>query len=155
MSSKNIAWWGIGIALTVIGSTIKIPAIVGSVGLDAFTGLVIAGLGSIAMGAWIAAIGHLLSALLTGFPLGSFHLLIALEMALCVFVFGILNKAGKKAIAAVAFWIGNALISPLPFIFIMDWTFFIAIVPSLMIGSALNVIVARVFLRFIRKGEKR
>ncbi|MBB2483142.1 ECF transporter S component [Bacillus sp. APMAM] len=155
MSSKKMTWWGLGIALTVIGSTIKIPAIVGSVGLDAFTGLVIAGLGSIGMGAWIAAIGHLLSALLTGFPLGSFHLLIALEMALCVFVFGILYKAGKKAIAAVAFWIGNALISPLPFIFIMDWTFFIAIVPSLMIGSALNVIVARVFLRFIRKGEKR
>ena len=155
MSSKKIAWCGLGIALTVIGSMIKIPAIVGSVGLDAFTGLVIAGLGNIGMGAWIAAIGHLLSALLTGFPLGPFHLLIALEMALCVFVYGIFYKAGKTTIAAVAFWIGNALISPLPFIFIMDWTFFIAIVPSLMIGSALNVIIAQIFLRFIRKGEKR
>ncbi|MGE8207350.1 ECF transporter S component [Heyndrickxia sp. NPDC080065] len=151
MSSRKIVWFALGFALTVIGSSIKIPAIVGSVGLDVFPALVIASLFSVGMGGVVAGLGHLISALLTGFPLGPFHILIALEMAICVLVYGFLYHSGKKILASIVFWIGNAIISPLPFILLVSWSFFIAIVPSLMIGSAFNVIVALLFVKVFQQ----
>ncbi|GIN39212.1 MULTISPECIES: ECF transporter S component [Heyndrickxia] len=151
MTSKKIVWFALGFAFTVIGSLIKIPAIVGSVGLDAFPSLVIASLFSVGMGGIVAGVGHLLSALLTGFPLGPFHLLIAFEMTFCVLIYGYLFQAGRKKLAALMFWIGNAIISPIPFIFLLNWSFFIAMIPSLMIGAAINIAVALLFVRVFQE----
>jgi uncharacterized membrane protein len=162
MSSRKIVWLAFAFALSVIGSFIKIPAFVGTVGLDVFPSLVVASIYSVGMGGLVAGMGHLLSALLAGFPLGPLHVLVAFEMVLCVFVYGYLYKSGKKKMAAIVFWIGNAIISPLPFIFLINWTFFIAMVPSLMIGSAFNVVIAQLFVKmfqtrllsFMKRGEK-
>ncbi len=49
------------------------------------------------------------------------------------------------------FWIGNALISPIPFIFLLNWSFFIAMIPSLMIGAAINIVVALLFVRVFQE----
>jgi uncharacterized membrane protein len=150
MSSKKIVWLAFAFAFSVIGSFIKIPAVVGSVGLDALPSLVVASIFSVGMGGLVAGMGHLISALLAGFPLGPLHVLIAIEMFFCVLVYGYLYKAGKKKIAAIVFWIANAIISPLPFIFLLNWTFFITLVPSLMIGSALNVVIAQLFVQIFQ-----
>nr|WP_259547755.1 ECF transporter S component [Heyndrickxia oleronia] len=107
MTSKKIVWFALGFAFTVIGSLIKIPAIVGSVGLDAFPSLVIASLFSVGMGGIVAGVGHLLSALLTGFPLGPFHLLIAFEMTFCVFSsMDIYIKQERKSQLQLCFGLG-------------------------------------------------
>ncbi|MGE6258175.1 ECF transporter S component [Heyndrickxia sporothermodurans] len=151
MSSRKIVWLAMGFAFSVIGAAIKIPAIVGSVALDVAPSLIIASMFSVGVGGLVACIGHLLSALLTGFPLGPLHLLIAAEMGVCVLIYGFLYKKGKKYSAAVVFWIGNALVSPLPFIFLLNWTFFVAIVPSLIIGSVFNVIIALLLVQVFQK----
>lgn len=151
MSSRKIVWLAVGFALSVIGASIKIPAIVGSVALDVAPALVIASLFSVSMGGVVACLGHLLSALLTGFPLGPLHLLIAVEMAVCVMIYGYLFKKGKKFIAAFVFWFGNAIISPFPFIFLFNWGFFVAIIPSLMIGAVFNIIIAQLFVQVFQK----
>lgn len=140
---KKVSYIALFIALSVIGAALKIPfASVGSVALDAFPALFASVLFGGGIGAVIAAAGHLLSALMAGMPLGPFHYLIALEMALLVGFYGVLFKEGKKKLAAIMFVLGNTFAAPLPFLFIMGKAFYLTIVPALLIGSILNIVVA-------------
>lgn len=137
-TGKMMSWIAMLTALSAVGAEIKIPAVIGSVALDAFPALLAAALLGGWPGAIVGAIGHLLSALLGGFPLGPLHLLIAFEMAALVGTFAVLYKNNHKIWAAVFFVIGNSLIAPIPFIFLLNKSFYMAIVPSLIIGSILN-----------------
>ncbi len=129
-------------ALAAVGAMIKVPAIVGSIALDAFPALLAAALLGGRAAAIVGGVGHLLSALLGGFPLGVMHFLIAFEMAALVWMFGILFKPNKKIFASTLFIIGNSFIAPLPFILIMNIGFYMSIVPSLLIGSIMNMVIA-------------
>ncbi|EIJ79893.1 hypothetical protein PB1_05997 [Bacillus methanolicus PB1] len=142
MFSRNFVLAALFTALSVVGASIKIPAVIGSIALDSFPALLASVLLGSGAGAFIAALGHLLSALLGGMPLGPFHLLIALEMAVLVWIFGNIYRTGSRKIAGFIFLIGNAFLAPLPFLFIMGKEFFIAILPSLFIGSLFNIAVA-------------
>lgn len=146
MKGKMISWLAIMIALSAVGAAIKIPAVVGSVALDAFPAIVAAALFGGMTGAIVGVLGHLLSALLGGFPLGSMHFLIAGEMAALVWIFGILYKSNHKILASILFVFGNAFAAPLPFIFLMNKGFYFAIVPSLFIGSILNTVIALIVI---------
>ncbi|MEH7307187.1 ECF transporter S component [Neobacillus drentensis] len=141
MKGKLISGLAMLTALSVVGAMIKIPAIIGSVALDAFPALLAAVLFGAGPGALVGAFGHLLSALIGGFPLGPMHFLIAVEMAVLIWVFGRLYK-NKKIIASVVFIIGNSFVAPLPFIFLMNTGFYLGIVPSLLIGSIINTVIA-------------
>lgn len=141
-TGKLISWLAMLTALSAVGAAIKIPAVVGSVALDVFPALLAAALFSGWAGAIVAAAGHLLSAMLGGFPLGPFHFLIAVEMAILVWIFSALYKNNKKVLAAGLFIIGNSLIAPIPFIFLLNKGFYLAIVPSLLIGSIINTGIA-------------
>jgi uncharacterized membrane protein len=131
-------------ALSAVGAAIKIPAIVGSVAFDVFPALLAAALLGSGAGAIVGALGHLLSSLIAGFPLGPMHGLIAGEMAVLVYIFGVFYKKNKKVIASILFILANAFAAPLPFIFLMNSAFYTAIVPSLLIGSILNTVIALV-----------
>ena len=146
MKGKTVSWLAMFTALSVVGAALKIPAIVGSVALDAFPALLAAVLLGSGAGAIVAAFGHLLSAVLGGFPLGPMHFLIAAEMAVLVWLFGNLYKSRKKVLAVVLFILGNAIVAPSPFIFIMNEGFYWAIVPSLLIGSIINTGIALVMI---------
>jgi len=143
MKGKWVSGLAMLTALSVVGAAIKIPAIVGSVALDAFPALLAAVLFGAGAGALVGAFGHLLSALIGGFPLGPMHFLIAVEMAVLVWVFGRMYK-NNKIIACVVFIIGNSLVAPLPFIYLMNVGFYLGIVPSLLIGSVINTVIAMV-----------
>jgi uncharacterized membrane protein len=142
MKGRMISWMAILIALSVVGSSIKIPAVVGSVALDVFPAIIAAALFGKGPGAIVGAVGHLISAMLSGFPLGPMHLLIAAEMGILVWIFGALYKNNMKALASIIFIIGNAFIAPIPFIFIINKGFYLTIVPSLLIGSIINTVLA-------------
>ena len=92
MSIKKVSLISLCIALSVAGASIKIPAIVSSVALDMVPALLGGVMFGSIPGAIIAFIAHLLSALLGGMPLGPFHLLIGLEMAVLVWLFAIFYK---------------------------------------------------------------
>ncbi|MFP5106028.1 ECF transporter S component [Neobacillus sp. C211] len=143
MKGKVVSGLAMLTALSVVGAMIKIPAIVGSVALDVFPALLAAVLFGARAGAVVAAFGHLLSALIGGFPLGPMHFLIAVEMAVLVWMFGRLYK-NNKVLASALFIIGNAFVAPLPFIFLMNVGFYLGIVPSLLIGSVINTVIALV-----------
>lgn len=88
MNAKKISLFGIFLALAVVGASIKIPAVIASVALDMVPALIGAVVLGGRAGGCIAFFGHLLSALIGGMPLGPFHVLIAVEMAVLVWVFG-------------------------------------------------------------------
>lgn len=144
--TKKLSLLALFIALSIIGSMIKIPAVIGSVAIDAFPALVVAVLIGRKSGALVAAIGHLLSALIGGMPLGPMHLIIAVEMAIIVWIFSLLYQANKKMLAGGAFVVLNGLIAPLPFILLLSFPFYLSLVPSLVIGSAFNMILALIFI---------
>ncbi|MDQ0273232.1 ECF transporter S component [Cytobacillus purgationiresistens] len=142
MKGIKITWAGVLVALTVIGAAIKIPAIIGSVALDAFPALLGAAILGGPAGAIVGGMGHLLSALMGGMPLGPFHLLVAAEMAILAFIFAVFYRRGRKWTASLLFVLGNSFAAPLPFLLLMGEAFYLAIVPSLFIGSILNTVVA-------------
>ncbi len=146
MKIKTLSLLALMIALSAVGASIKIPAVIDSVALDALPALLAAALLGVGAGAITGAFGHLLSALIGGFPLGPMHLLIAAEMAVLSWLFGLLYKKNKKIIAGIVFIAGNAFVAPIPFIFLMNIGFYIAIVPSLLIGSALNTVLALIII---------
>lgn len=146
MNGRKMSLLAMFTALSAVGAFIKVPAIVGSVAFDAFPALLAAALLGGVPGAIVGALGHLISSLLVGLPLGPFHLMIALEMALLVWLFGVIFKSGKKLVASAIFLIGNTIVAPFPFIFLISPAFFIGMLPSLFIGSLLNVILAYVVI---------
>ncbi|NHC39675.1 ECF transporter S component [Bacillus sp. MM2020_1] len=141
MKGKMVSGLAMLTALSVVGAMIKIPAIVGSVALDVFPALLAAVLFGAGAGAVVGAFGHLLSAYAGGFPLGPMHFLIAVEMAVLVWVFGRIYK-NNKWLASTLFIIGNSFVAPIPFIFLMNTGFYLGIVPSLLIGSIINTTIA-------------
>ncbi|QPA29884.1 ECF transporter S component [Thermaerobacillus caldiproteolyticus] len=130
------------VSLSVIGSLLKLPTGLGSVALDSAPALVAAALFGRNNGALVAAVGHLSAAFFAGFPLGVFHLLVAIEMGLLVYGFGWLFQHHWKKAAYIFFFIGNAFLAPLPFIFFMGSAFVMALFPSLIMGTMANVLVS-------------
>ncbi|MBM4763266.1 ECF transporter S component [Bacillus sp. B15-48] len=153
---KKITTTAVLVALTAIGAAIKVPAIIGSVAFDAFPALLAAGLLGGAAAAVVGGMGHLLSAIIGGMPLGAMHGLIAIEMAVLAFIFYLFYKNGKIWVAAILFILGNTFAAPLPFLFLLGEAFYLALVPSLFVGSVLNTIVALILiprLAFLLKSE--
>jgi len=146
VKSLRLALISLLIALTAIGAAIKIPAVIASVALDSFPALLAAALLGGPAGAAVGAFGHLLSAFLGGMPMGPFHGIIAIEMAILAFVFSLIYRRGNKRLAGMVFFLGNALAAPVPFIFFMGTSFYFSIVGSLMIGSAINTAIALVLI---------
>lgn len=146
MNTIHLSLIALFIALTVIGAMIKIPAVIGSVALDIFPSLVIAVLVGNVPGMVVASIGHLISALISGMPLGPLHILVAIEMALIVAIFSIFYKRNQKIFAVIIFLILNGVVAPLPFILLFSLPFYISLVPSLIVGSLLNVMLGIIFI---------
>ena len=85
-------------ALCAVGGFIKIPSGVGSLALDTVPALLAASfLPPVFVGA-ASMIGHLASAMYAGFPLGPFHILIAIEMMIILYVFARLHKAERNVL---------------------------------------------------------
>ncbi|WP_075980470.1 ECF transporter S component [Bacillus massilinigeriensis] len=146
MKGKHISWLAMFIALSVVGAMIKIPAVITSVAFDSFPALLASALLGSPYGAVVAGAGHLLSALFGGMPLGPLHALIAVEMAILAWIFALFYQRGKKYIASILFLLGNTFVAPLPFIFLLGTAFYVGMIPSLLLGSLVNTIVALILI---------
>jgi riboflavin transporter len=141
-SRKQFAATIVLISLSVIGSLLKLPTSLGSIALDSAPALVAAAILGGSIGALVAAFGHFISAFFAGFPLGAFHLLVAVEMATLVYGFAWLYQHKWKKVAFFFFFAGNAFLAPLPFALWMGKAFVLAIIPSLAIATLANIIVS-------------
>lgn len=145
MTVRKISWIALFVSLSIVGAYIKIPSPVGSTALDIFPALVAAVLLDKKAGAMVGALGHSVSALFVAMPLGIFHVLIALEMAVIVWLFGYFYRS-NRVFASLLFIFLNGIVASAPFILIMSFEFYLAITPGLLLASTLNVILAVVLL---------
>lgn len=98
-ATKRLTTLAILLALCVIGANIKI---LGSIALDSFPAFIGAIVLGPAAGAFLGFFGHMISALLSGFPSSlPIHLIIAAIMALCMFAYSwTRRKLAKNKLAA-------------------------------------------------------
>ncbi|OEH93513.1 ECF transporter S component [Bacillus solimangrovi] len=151
MTTRKLSILVTFIAFSIVGAMIKIPAVISSIALDSFPALAGSVLLGPVAGAIIGALGHLGSAFLGGLPLGPLHLLVAVEMAVIVFVFGYLYRSNKRMLAYSFFLISNGFVAAIPFGFIISWSFYVAFLPPLLIGTAVNLVIAIVALPRIQQ----
>jgi len=138
-------------AICAVGAAIKVPAFISTAALDsapAFLG--VAFLSPLLAGV-AGFIGHFISALTAGFPLGPLHAIIAVEMFIVVWIFGVMHKKGmhfwKWPVALVL----NGIVAPLPFYFIISPAFFWGALSSIFIATAINLIIVAVVMPILSK----
>ncbi|MGH3660859.1 MAG: ECF transporter S component [Micromonosporaceae bacterium] len=140
---RRVARMAILVALSAVGAFIKIPSPTGTVGLDSAPGYVAAAAFSPGEGAIVGAIGHLISAATAGFPQGlPLHLIVAAEMAVFVWIFGIVARHLNLWVAIVVGVFLNGVIGAATMILVGGLGLFMALVVPLTVGSAINIVVA-------------
>lgn len=137
--------------ICAVGAMIKVPAFISTAALDsapAFLGVVF--LSPILAGV-AGLIGHFITALTSGFPLGPLHIIIAVEMLIVVWVFGVMHKKGmhfwKWPVALVL----NGIVAPLPFYFIISPAFFWGALGSILMATVINLIIVAVVMPVLSK----
>lgn len=136
------------ITLSAVGALIKVQ---GTIAFDSMPGFFAALFLGPGAGALVAGIGHLLTAITSGFPLTlPMHIIVAIEMALCGYLFGVVYRKSNGIIASVVAILINgpvaaliavpvSIVLKLPF---NGWTLFNVTIIPLTIASIANVILA-------------
>ncbi|OPJ55975.1 ECF transporter S component [Alkalithermobacter paradoxus] len=140
--TRRITRIGMLVSLSVILSiVIRVPGT--SMSLDSFPGYFGAIILSPLDGGIIGFLGHLATALNTGFPLGILtHTIIAIEMFIAVFLFGYIRKKVNTSIAVLVATIINGILCPLSLAPLYSMGFFVAVAMPLTIVSFLNIMLA-------------
>lgn len=159
-SITTIAYCAMLIAISAIGSMIKVS---GTIAFDSMPGFFAALFLSPPLGALVAGIGHLLTAVTSGFPFSlPMHILIMLEMTIATYIFGITYKKTNGILACVVGIILNgpvALLMTAKFAEIIEmplngWVMFNTLVLPLTVASVVNVILGYV-IYMVLIGRKR
>lgn len=153
-SAKRISIMAIFIALSYVGSLIKIPSPMGTVGLDSAPGF----FSALAFGAWegaiIIAIGHLFTAAVVGFPLTiPVHLVIAVQMALWALAFRWVNQKLGLIPAMVVAILLNGVVSSFTMLPMGGMGAVLGAMPFLILGSVINVVVAGLAYKALKKSR--
>lgn len=139
------------VAFSVIGSYIMLPGPIGSVALDSAPGFIasiILGGGS---GALVLGLGHILTAVRAGLPLGPIHIIIALLMAGIGPVYSYLWKKYNHLLAGLTAVILNGIVINGFLIPILGLPFFISMIPVLTIGASFNIITASFVVKVLER----
>ncbi|MBU7042423.1 MAG: ECF transporter S component [Theionarchaea archaeon] len=141
-SAKRIALMGIFAALSLAGSFIKIPSPIGSPALDSAPGYFSAVAFGTMEGCIVAILGHLLTSMNAGFPLGMLHVLIALGMGICAVLFRSIYQKLNILLACISTILLNGIVLPLLVIPFYGVGFYWILLPSIFLASILNICIA-------------
>lgn len=151
---RRVARLSIFTALSAVGAMTKIPSPTGTVALDSCLGYFSAATFGYAEGALVAALGHLLTALTTGFPLGiPVHCYIALQMALWVMAFRFFTVRVHPFIGIIVAVLLNGIASAYLIIPFGGIGLATALVIPLLVGSAANVIIANLAYSVVKRSN--
>ena len=132
-------------ALSVIGSFINPYPPIPTIAFDSSPGFFAALYFGVLDGILITGIGHLVTALINGFPLGYLHYIIAFGMALAGGAMGLVNRTNKKWGFIPAAITGVAINTALSVIMVptMGWAAMLTFVAfPLLLAASLNAIIA-------------
>ncbi|WP_180242402.1 ECF transporter S component [Bacillus sp. AFS029533] len=162
MNTKRIVLLSLFIALSAVLSNIKI---VYSIAFDSLPAFLAAMMISPIAGGIVGALGHLLTAITSGFPFTvPVHLFIAIQMLVIVWIFGVLFKKMNQYIAmvvaiilngAVATLLSGLLIAYLNHSFTAKTisSFFILMVVPLTLASAANIVLAFILQKVMKRAN--
>lgn len=154
-SLKKLVLIAIFVAISVIGANIKIA---GSIAFDSFPGFLGALLLGPISGGIIAALGHLITALTSGFPYGlPAHIIIMVMMFIAASIFSIIQKKFSKISGIiVAIIIAVIINGPLSvFVLIpMLGSGLIALIPVLTLVAAINIVIAQILYEALKNRIK-
>ncbi|WP_160175237.1 ECF transporter S component [Thermoanaerobacterium aotearoense] len=141
------------IAMSAVGAMIKIY---NTVAFDSLPGY----FASLYFGGYIGAIvislGHIFTALTSGFPLGiPNHIIIAVSMAAYAYFYSLAYKKFNSYVAIVVGTILNGPVATLIFVPQYGWGFFFQMVLPLTIASFANVLLASIIYKTVLKMIKR
>lgn len=141
------------VALSAAGANLKL---MGSVAFDSLPAFLAAMLLGGPEGAAVGAAGHLVSAMLAGFPLTlPMHLAIAAEMAGICWLLGFLvhRRSCPVWLGALAAFLLNAFVSPLLVVVWpgLGWAACLPLLPPLVLASAANTAGAALLAAALRK----
>lgn len=144
-NTKRLVIMAMFIALSFVGSYIKIPSPLGSLALDSMAGY-LAGLafGGV-IGGIIGFLGHILTSANAGFPLSlPVHLIVAATMFISVYLYGVTYKRVNIYAAAIIGILLNGVVSPLVLLLLPQFglPFFLGITPFLLVASVINVFLS-------------
>lgn len=153
MKTKKIVITSLFIAVSFIGANIKIA---GTIAFDSMAGFLAALILGPSYGAVVGALGHLLTAAISGFPLSlPVHMVIMVSMALTMFLFGVTynffcrsNKKSAIILSSLAGVLMNGPISTFMIIPIMGKGI-LAMLPILTLAALLNIIIAHAIYAFL------
>lgn len=131
-------------ALSVIGSFIHPPSPIRTVAFDSSPGFFAALYFGALDGALVCGIGHLITSMINGFPLGILHLPIALGMTVVGGMIGLVNHVNDRWGYLVAVPLGIAINSGLVVVMVpaFGWGAALGLLPFLSIAAGLNGLVA-------------
>ncbi|MGN7476575.1 ECF transporter S component [Solibacillus silvestris] len=143
-------------AICVIGSFIKVPVgVIATAALDSAPAVIsVLFLPPVFAGA-AGALGHIATGLTSGFPLGVFHVLIAVEMFAIVAIFAVLHRKNMYILKWVFVVIANGVIAPLPFYFLISPAFYIGSIASLTIATVVNCVIAIIVMPVLKSVAER
>ncbi|MGC5328004.1 ECF transporter S component [Brevibacillus sp. SYSU BS000544] len=150
---KMISILAMFIALSFVGSMLKLPSPIGTVALDSFPAFVAAILVSPLAGAIVGFFGHILTSLNVGFPLSiPIHLFIALQMAGVSYVTGYVCRRVNLVLGLILGTFLNGVIVPAMFIPFEGFgtAFFLLMVLPLTVGSLVNFILSGFIVKAIK-----
>ncbi len=151
---RRVARMSVFISLSAVGALTKIPSPTGTVALDACPGYFAAAAYGYREGAFVAAAGHLLTALTIGFPLGlPVHLYIALQMAAWAVAFRFLTVHVHPVAGLIGGVILNGPGSSLLMVPVGGVGLAAALALPLTIGSFANVLLAGIAYSVVRRSN--
>jgi len=149
--TKRLVLLSLMVALSAVGAYVIIPSPVGTVALDSAPGYLASLLFGGISGGVVLLLGHLISAVKSGFPLGIIHLLIAVLMGGCGLVFAYLNTVTNYFISSLCVIILNGVIITALLIPFTGYGFFLAMLAPLLVGSTVNVVLAAVINKILEE----
>jgi|UniRef100_A0A7V3VT78 uncharacterized membrane protein len=135
--TKKLTLMAIFIALSFVGSLIKIPSPLGDIGFDSTAGFTaVLYLGPFP-GAIVTMLGYLVITMSAGFPLGILTIGVALEMFFIAIAYRYFYRM-NKALGITMGTILNGLVAPLIVLPVGGWGLYVGLLPSLTVASVLN-----------------
>jgi uncharacterized protein (TIGR00454 family) len=130
-------------ALSAVGSFIHPPSPIQTVAFDSSPGFFAALYFGAADGALVSGIGHIVTSIINGFPLGILHLPIALGMAAAGAAMGFINHLSSRA-NFVAVLTGVAINTSLVVVVVpvLGWAAALSFLPFLLLAAVLNALIA-------------
>lgn len=149
LSVRRLAYTSAAVALAAAGSMLKIPSPVGSVALDSWPGYLWA-LVAGPDGVLVALAGHLVSALVTGLPLGLvLHAVVGVEMAICALAFRWVTHRMGVAMGAAAAVILNGIAAPMALALWLGRPLVLSLILPLSTASGINVALAGLLYKLV------